>query len=521
MLPYEKKLSKVDTLKLAISYISFLNELVTTGRNPAENAAIKRNQAKLRKTVVQYHRDKNGLPLYKYTLSWNFEDTQFQNGNLVFTRTWTPENPNLKEKALRTDKQQSNSLTDTSSSSGFNSLGGDLTSQSNFVDSTTANNSLATSPSSNGSPINGYSSLANQLDQNFVANNELAPPLDNPNRFRLNPSETEFEHSNRTTNGHCGSLPNSISNSNSNSISNPSIDSTSSSNSFTLTANSSILSVNSTYTSLPDHRSDGRAPQILTTSLASSFGYPSHPAHTSNQNELNLVPASSSNYSNYAQLAHSNQSDARLSANSNYPNQTGSSSHSFCDQVNHSNSPSNQLNQLENCNYLSNPGFVSGYPQKNCCAQDQANLMDLWFQLIKWWLITDDSAFHLSNRSVRSDFVRFHYKWNYISLNWLHTTLSVSRQWNWRCAANQVTLEITYNLLNFISSVGIWTTNLCLLCKYFWWKINALFYSKSVCLHRVCPGCPNPFSNVGKWLEIELTNSMRHLRFKLNQVWSV
>ena len=70
MLPYEKKLSKVDTLKLAISYISFLNELVTTGRNPAENAAIQRHQAKLRKTVVQYHRDKNGLPLYKYTLSW-------------------------------------------------------------------------------------------------------------------------------------------------------------------------------------------------------------------------------------------------------------------------------------------------------------------------------------------------------------------------------------------------------------------------------------------------------------------
>ena len=33
-MPYEKRLSKVDTLKLAIGYISFLAELVTTGKNP-------------------------------------------------------------------------------------------------------------------------------------------------------------------------------------------------------------------------------------------------------------------------------------------------------------------------------------------------------------------------------------------------------------------------------------------------------------------------------------------------------
>ena len=30
-LPYEKRLSKVDTLRLAICYINFLSELITTG----------------------------------------------------------------------------------------------------------------------------------------------------------------------------------------------------------------------------------------------------------------------------------------------------------------------------------------------------------------------------------------------------------------------------------------------------------------------------------------------------------
>ena len=32
-LPYEKRLSKVDTLKLAIGYINFLSDIVTSDRN--------------------------------------------------------------------------------------------------------------------------------------------------------------------------------------------------------------------------------------------------------------------------------------------------------------------------------------------------------------------------------------------------------------------------------------------------------------------------------------------------------
>lgn len=35
-LPYEKKLSKVDTLKLAISYITFLGEMVRKDKNSSD-----------------------------------------------------------------------------------------------------------------------------------------------------------------------------------------------------------------------------------------------------------------------------------------------------------------------------------------------------------------------------------------------------------------------------------------------------------------------------------------------------
>ena len=127
---------------------------MTTGRNPAENAAIKRNQAKLRKTVVQYHRNKDGIPLTKHILSWNFEDTQFQNGNLVLSKIWRPDNPNVsktstttllinkiqinKSTTTTTIKPTNNSLTDTNSntSSGFNSLNSsdEIQNQINFMD---------------------------------------------------------------------------------------------------------------------------------------------------------------------------------------------------------------------------------------------------------------------------------------------------------------------------------------------------------------------------------------------------
>jgi hypothetical protein len=43
-LPYEKRLSKVDTLKLAISYISFLNDMLRKDKNGNETGlGVKRN----------------------------------------------------------------------------------------------------------------------------------------------------------------------------------------------------------------------------------------------------------------------------------------------------------------------------------------------------------------------------------------------------------------------------------------------------------------------------------------------
>lgn len=46
-LPYEKRLSKVDTLKLAISYITFLSEMVKKDKNGNEQGlTLKRNYQK-------------------------------------------------------------------------------------------------------------------------------------------------------------------------------------------------------------------------------------------------------------------------------------------------------------------------------------------------------------------------------------------------------------------------------------------------------------------------------------------
>lgn len=47
-LPYEKRLSKVDTLKLAISYISFLNDMLKKDKNGNETGlnGMKRNVQK-------------------------------------------------------------------------------------------------------------------------------------------------------------------------------------------------------------------------------------------------------------------------------------------------------------------------------------------------------------------------------------------------------------------------------------------------------------------------------------------
>ena len=56
-LPYEKRLSKVDTLKLAISYINFLSEMVITDRANGEGY-VNPHQEPPKKIIIQCHRSK-------------------------------------------------------------------------------------------------------------------------------------------------------------------------------------------------------------------------------------------------------------------------------------------------------------------------------------------------------------------------------------------------------------------------------------------------------------------------------
>ena len=57
-LPYEKRLSKVDTLRLAIGYISFLSELVQSDINSKENTGSQCNEQP-RKVIIHCHTGKS------------------------------------------------------------------------------------------------------------------------------------------------------------------------------------------------------------------------------------------------------------------------------------------------------------------------------------------------------------------------------------------------------------------------------------------------------------------------------
>ncbi|KAM4705648.1 pancreas transcription factor 1 subunit alpha [Rhinophrynus dorsalis] len=99
-LPYEKRLSKVDTLRLAIGYINFLSELVHSDlplRNQSNESS---HQAK---KVIICHRGTRspspsdpdyGLPpLAGHSLSWT-DEKQLRDQNVVRTaKVWTPEDP--------------------------------------------------------------------------------------------------------------------------------------------------------------------------------------------------------------------------------------------------------------------------------------------------------------------------------------------------------------------------------------------------------------------------------------------
>lgn len=118
ILPYEKRLSKVDTLKMAIDYINLLSELIKKDTNGNEPKGPVPEPPK--KIVLQAHRGQSphskknlwrnlignfeGLVSYLsvggefglvggHSLSWTSEKGG-RYGSIMIAKVWTPENPN-------------------------------------------------------------------------------------------------------------------------------------------------------------------------------------------------------------------------------------------------------------------------------------------------------------------------------------------------------------------------------------------------------------------------------------------
>ncbi|XP_054289082.1 pancreas transcription factor 1 subunit alpha [Macrosteles quadrilineatus] len=92
-LPYEKRLSKVDTLKLAIGYINFLSELVRADRGLGDKGAPlgrPRNCRDDGKKVIV--RGAYGSPYAVHSLSWHSDKENSASG-VMYAKVWTPEDP--------------------------------------------------------------------------------------------------------------------------------------------------------------------------------------------------------------------------------------------------------------------------------------------------------------------------------------------------------------------------------------------------------------------------------------------
>merc|ERR1712083_357747 len=83
-LPYEKRLSKVDTLRLTIGYINFLAEMVASDR-PVEQT----NRDANKRVVVT---SPKGSSMISHSLSWTNHKAPLQQGRAL-TKLWTPEDP--------------------------------------------------------------------------------------------------------------------------------------------------------------------------------------------------------------------------------------------------------------------------------------------------------------------------------------------------------------------------------------------------------------------------------------------
>ncbi|XP_060103988.1 pancreas transcription factor 1 subunit alpha [Heteronotia binoei] len=100
-LPYEKRLSKVDTLRLAIGYIHFLSELVRSDL-PLRSAGSQPGPCPPKKVIICHRGTRSpspsdpdyGLPpLVGHSLSWT-DEKQLKEQNIIRTaKVWTPEDP--------------------------------------------------------------------------------------------------------------------------------------------------------------------------------------------------------------------------------------------------------------------------------------------------------------------------------------------------------------------------------------------------------------------------------------------
>jgi len=87
-LPYEKRLSKVDTLRLTIGYINFLAEMVESDDKPLTGQ--KKPPPPVKKVLIHTLRGSGG-DFFTHSLSWSNNKENNKNSSKI----WTPEDPRV------------------------------------------------------------------------------------------------------------------------------------------------------------------------------------------------------------------------------------------------------------------------------------------------------------------------------------------------------------------------------------------------------------------------------------------
>ncbi|XP_023941572.1 pancreas transcription factor 1 subunit alpha [Bicyclus anynana] len=103
-LPYEKRLSKVDTLKLAIGYISFLGELVSVDKSgdamPSGVSNNLKSNHEQKKIIIR------GSNYQSHSLSWSRRGER-PSGGTLHAKIWVPEDPRMSTRSTNIiDKEE-------------------------------------------------------------------------------------------------------------------------------------------------------------------------------------------------------------------------------------------------------------------------------------------------------------------------------------------------------------------------------------------------------------------------------